>query len=164
MPRWPTRTPEQLSADRKQRRRKRYAENRDLILAQNRKWWAANPEKIRESVRKWRKENPEKMRALSRRKHAKRRGYLDCTEYPPPPADSRCAICSKVSKMYFDHDHETGMFRGYLCRFCNTGLGRFGDNIDGLRRVLEYLERALMRSNVPHNGSLAVIGTVTHGS
>jgi hypothetical protein len=33
----------------------------------------------------------------------------------------RCAVCGqrRPSRMVEDHDHETGLFRGYLCRSCN---------------------------------------------
>lgn len=41
-----------------------------------------------------------------------------------------------------DHDHNTGAFRGILCNPCNRGLGMLGDDIAGVRRVLDYLVRA----------------------
>lgn len=39
----------------------------------------------------------------------------------------RCAMCDKTgSPLVLDHDHDTGLIRGYLCRSCNTqeGFGR----------------------------------------
>jgi hypothetical protein len=39
-----------------------------------------------------------------------------------------------------DHDHETGEFRGWLCHYCNTNLGRFGDSLDGLQPIIQYLK------------------------
>jgi Recombination endonuclease VII len=35
--------------------------------------------------------------------------------------DGRCAACGGRGSgaEYLDHDHETGLIRGYLCRFCN---------------------------------------------
>lgn len=56
-----------------------------------------------------------------------------------------CAICAKPienirRRMNIDHDHETNKVRGILCTGCNTGLGHLGDNIDGLKRALYYLE------------------------
>jgi hypothetical protein len=42
--------------------------------------------------------------------------------------------------MNIDHDHKTGQVRGLLCSGCNTGLGHLGDDIQGLKRALEYLE------------------------
>ena len=38
-----------------------------------------------------------------------------------------------------DHDHESGEFRGWLCKQCNTGLGNLGDDLDSLLRAVQYL-------------------------
>jgi len=61
-----------------------------------------------------------------------------------------CAICAKPienirRRMNIDHDHETNKVRGILCTGCNTGVGHLGDNIEGLKRALYYLE------NTPFN-------------
>lgn len=54
-----------------------------------------------------------------------------------------CAICRKKPKrMVVDHDHDTKEIRGLLCDGCNSGLGNLGDSTAGLRRALNYLERA----------------------
>lgn len=59
--------------------------------------------------------------------------------------NSSCAICSKPiealrRRMNIDHCHETNKVRGILCTGCNTGLGHLGDNIDGLKKAIAYLE------------------------
>jgi hypothetical protein len=56
-----------------------------------------------------------------------------------------CAICNKRidgerRRMNIDHDHNTGKVRGLLCTGCNTGIGHLGDNIEGLKKALYYLE------------------------
>ena len=48
----------------------------------------------------------------------------------------------------FDHDHEDGEFRGWLCHGCNTGLGKLGDNVEGLLEGIDYLLRAKARSKL----------------
>jgi hypothetical protein len=55
-------------------------------------------------------------------------------------ANGQCEIC-KVKKrvLHIDYDHETGIVRGLLCRKCNLCLGQFGDNLQGLMRVMDYL-------------------------
>jgi len=56
----------------------------------------------------------------------------------------KCDICSKVitgKDMHLDHNHTTGVLRGWLCMLCNTGLGKFKDNPDLLRKALSYLEQ-----------------------
>lgn len=46
----------------------------------------------------------------------------------------RCATCGDRSpgSLVEDHCHETGLFRGYLCRSCNTREGYSGDYPDSL--------------------------------
>lgn len=57
----------------------------------------------------------------------------------------RCALCDEIPKvLVVDHCHETGVIRGMLCIRCNLGLGRFGDNVEGLKRAIAYLERGLI--------------------
>jgi hypothetical protein len=56
--------------------------------------------------------------------------------------------CKKVGHLVCDHDHRTGEFRGWLCQECNLGLGKIGDNIEGVRGMLAYLER----SSAAHSG------------
>ncbi len=53
-----------------------------------------------------------------------------------------CAICERRPIEHIDHDHATGEFRGLLCPQCNTGLGKLGDSVAGLRKALAYLEQA----------------------
>jgi hypothetical protein len=40
-----------------------------------------------------------------------------------------------------DHDHQTGEFRGWICKSCNTGFGALGDNEEELSTALEYLRK-----------------------
>jgi len=55
-----------------------------------------------------------------------------------------CPICHKttiagVSKIVLDHCHHTGNVRGYLCESCNTGIGRFDDDIEIIDRAINWL-------------------------
>jgi hypothetical protein len=61
-----------------------------------------------------------------------------------PPATA-CDICRSEGTTLLDHCHVTGKFRGWLCRECNVGLGKLGDDIAGVRRAIAYLERWLFR-------------------
>jgi hypothetical protein len=54
---------------------------------------------------------------------------------------TNCQCCDKKSdELVYDHDHKTEMFRGWICQSCNQGLGLLGDDIQSLRRALNYLE------------------------
>lgn len=65
--------------------------------------------------------------------------------------NGKCAICDsqltlepgqpKNKVAHVDHDAVTGRVRGILCHICNTGLGRFKDNTQLLKRAIEYLDK-----------------------
>ena len=58
-----------------------------------------------------------------------------------------CAICerllslSKSRGVNVDHDHGTGAVRGLLCSGCNAGIGQMRDDVNVLKRAVEYLIR-----------------------
>ena len=57
-----------------------------------------------------------------------------------PPKPTHCECCGiEPNAFVMDHCHETETFRGWLCRNCNMGIGKLGDNIEGLQTALRYL-------------------------
>lgn len=64
-----------------------------------------------------------------------------------------CAICDepetslfwnnpdKVKKLAVDHSHETGKIRGLLCWRCNSILGRVGEDVNLIGKMITYLEK-----------------------
>ena len=59
--------------------------------------------------------------------------------------DGKCAICKRPQAdlrraLCIDHNHLTNEVNGLLCARCNSCLGWFGDSIDGLMAVVEYLK------------------------
>lgn len=55
-----------------------------------------------------------------------------------------CKIClthqSDLKKqLSVDHCHKTGKIRGLLCNLCNTGLGKFKDDVDIMINAINYL-------------------------
>ncbi len=62
-----------------------------------------------------------------------------------------CAICNKKEsykhhitkqeiRLAVDHCHKTNKIRGLLCRKCNTNLGHFGDDLNGIIKITKYLK------------------------
>jgi hypothetical protein len=54
--------------------------------------------------------------------------------------DSFCHICGDKKKLCWDHNHETGKYRGTLCDRCNRALGLFKDDADILMKATTYLK------------------------
>lgn len=58
-----------------------------------------------------------------------------------------CAICRTPERtdghrFCVDHDHRSGRVRGLLCYNCNRALGIFGDSVEAIQRVVDYLKHA----------------------
>lgn len=65
---------------------------------------------------------------------------------PTRPRPIRCECCGMSDLVFkkplcLDHCHATGAFRGWICDDCNLGIGRLGDDIEGVQRALDYLKR-----------------------
>jgi len=64
----------------------------------------------------------------------------------PDKEPFECPICGKrtiagvTSKVDLDHNHRTGEIRGWICDSCNTGIGRFKDDIQLLKSAIKYVE------------------------
>lgn len=113
-----------------------YAKNRTKKLAQNRAWQKDNPEKMRA----YRKEYAKLNKHVAKGSHRRQRGYPAPTRLEP----ALCECCGKKPErrsLNLDHCHATGVFRGWLCQRCNTGLGLLGDTIESLGHAVRYLER-----------------------
>lgn len=84
----------------------------------------------------------------SRDKHLKRRYGVSEEDYYNmlEQQGGVCKICSKFelrskSKyMVVDHCHDTGTVRGVLCHKCNTALGLFNDDVETMKKAINYLE------------------------
>jgi hypothetical protein len=118
---------EEKKTRKRERDRRRYAENRERIIAQN--------------------------KAYGQRNIHKRKGYALKSRYgiTQDEWDARfaaqgfvCAICGSADPndhrtWHTDHDHNSGEVRGILCARCNHLLGHERDSQDILSKAIQYL-------------------------
>ena len=97
-----------------------------------RAWKQRNPEKARAQVERWRQRNPgaEKERRLRIR-----------LEASLTPRTLACDICGDLCKTVWDHCHDCGEHRGWLCNRCNSTLGYLNDDQALLERMAAYIRR-----------------------
>ena len=67
--------------------------------------------------------------------------------YTKPPVGTPCECCGipmthdkEMSGVCFDHDSVKEEFRGWICKKCNTSMGLHGDDIEGIKKIIVYLE------------------------
>ncbi|MEK7104390.1 MAG: Hpy99I family type II restriction endonuclease [Patescibacteria group bacterium] len=58
-----------------------------------------------------------------------------------------CPVCAKrtiagiTCKVVLDHNHADGRVRGWICDSCNTGIGRFQDDINLMEKAIKFLKQ-----------------------
>lgn len=72
-------------------------------------------------------------------------------------ANGKCESCSKDFRKEkhahknndyeFDHNHDTGLLRGVLCKGCNMALGLLEENPNYIRKLADYIELYKDQSN-----------------
>lgn len=147
----------QSKEEKNAKERERYWKNRDHVREMHSKWHAANRATIKARKKLWHMipENVIKRRGYDKKKYAKnplkklmynRQLRYGLTEeghaHLMQMQNKQCAICKKpiTVRSPVDHCHTTGRIRGLLCFKCNTGLGMFGDNVELLETVIQYLK------------------------
>jgi len=122
--------------------------NREHVNAWERADRAKDPEKYRKRERFYKKQN---WRKLSVHESLRKLGLTNAQFKEMNLAqNNKCAICHKeetrigrggeICRLCIDHDHETGKIRALLCHDCNTGIGKFQDDIILMKKAITYLE------------------------
>lgn len=94
--------------------------------------------------------DPEHARKVQR--EWRRRTKYGLTQEQVEEMDARgvCDVCGRSAeevaangrsgeRLHIDHDHETGVVRGVLCKHCNSALGLAGDDPERLIALAAYL-------------------------
>jgi hypothetical protein len=109
------------------------AANRDKVRLAARDYYAATKVTRREAMRvNWTKQN-------------RKRPFLVLARYETLLGRTKPDICDACAGndggIVFDHCHERGHPRGWLCDRCNVALGCLRDDRDRLRKLIAYLDR-----------------------
>jgi hypothetical protein len=114
-------------------------------------WTAEQLVKRRAAMKRWWAKNRD---TYNTKKQAERRALNEGTAQRPKP--SQCEVCGNDKRrILFDHCHQRGVFRGWLCTHCNIILGHVNDDPNHLRKLIAYLERT--KDLVPKQMSLTGI-------
>lgn len=101
----------------------------------------------------YRAANPEKASQFYRNADMKRLYGITLTDYHEMYAaqDGVCKLChmpesatgrtGKVLWLAVDHNHETGLVRGLLCRDCNWMVGRIEADVARACAIINYLQQ-----------------------
>ena len=144
---WRKRNPEA----RKEEARRYRAKYPEKARATAMRWLDRNRDKARlrgaESARNKRKADPEGQRRRVAKFKAKREE--ERVKIAGRPRPSVCDICHGNHHLgiVFDHCHESGRFRGWLCDRCNKVLGLVADDPSLLRKMATYVEKANGKAN-----------------
>lgn len=107
----------------------------------NKKYLAANREKI---LAKGRERWPAYYAANREKRLAATRARADRQPLAGRPRPDHCEICAEAAgkkALHFDHSHQKGHFRGWICSNCNCALGLVNDDVQRLLKLVAYLQR-----------------------
>lgn len=134
---WGKRNPDKVKASSRKKNKKYTSQGK------NKERYIKNGHIIRQNQKIWRIKNPDKDKNSTLKKKygitlEHYRNVLDLQE-------NRCASCriefSGVVKPQVDHCHETGIFRGILCRNCNIIEGFLTKKAQIVKCVNEYKKK-----------------------
>ena len=131
--------------------------NPEKVLEQARRYRKKNPDTNKKAKAKYRETNLEKIRAADRIAQARRRKEdpegqriryerwrnkkeAELWVVAGRPRADQCELCLEMVVTVFDHCHDGGHFRGWICDRCNRVLGSVKDDTELLKAMIRYLE------------------------
>ena len=116
---------------------------RECELNANRKRYVPKEKKEKKPI------DETKVKFSAKKRMLKHRHSIDYDTYLKMYEDQKgkCKICGVdkelggVSGLFVDHCHSTNKIRGLLCTNCNSGLGKFMDNIELLNNAINYIKQ-----------------------
>ena len=104
-------------------------------LTKHQRYYSRNREK--EISRTSSKNRPE--RAKSMNEYVKNYNKLKNEKRAGRPRPEQCELCGAMGRICYDHNHQTGKFRGWICLRCNVALGMVKDNCELLLKMVNYI-------------------------
>ena len=114
----------------------------------DRKYRAENAETRRFQKKQWADANAARKALFARKSWLRQYGLtLETFDWLYESQGGQCAICSTDLERsgrltHVDHDHDSGVVRGLLCRRCNRALGLLKDDETLMLRAVQYLRRS----------------------
>ena len=133
----------------KKRNKAYYEQNKEREKERGRKYYWEHLDSVRAYRKKYNQEHRKKARLQWRKKVCEEKYGISFEEYSEmlSAQNGCCAICgkheSKLKKsLCIDHDHNTGTVRGLLCTNCNRAISFFEDNIEIIKKAVEYFRES----------------------
>lgn len=140
----PYKDPEARRANARIRSRRRYAKHKAKILALQKT--SEGRAKHAALVRELRSRRSGTIKEINRKQWLRRKKNEELLAGRPRSAT--CEVCSTTDdKIVFDHCHQRGHFRGWLCQRCNRVLGSVKDDARLLMQLAAYLQRTKVNTS-----------------
>jgi hypothetical protein len=121
-----------------------YLNHKEEARIYNQSYRLIHKDELKEKSKIYRGANKDKIKEINKKTKLNSRYDISIDEYNNIllKQQNKCYICKlELKKPCVDHDHNTEKVRGIICYKCNTGLGRFNDNINSIINAIEYLEQ-----------------------
>lgn len=125
-------------------------QNKQKVIESNKKYYNKNIEIMRRKEKKYRETHAESINSKAILKNVNNSISLEQYKKMFIDQDNKCAICgfeeTRISRhgtsmrLCLDHNHFSGKIRKLLCHSCNTGIGKFSENIDLMEKAIQYLK------------------------
>lgn len=124
-----------------------YSKNKQTVKVRSTAWRKLHPENRRRNLSEWRSKRKFLTALQSSRSAAKKHNFIPCIATVKNIEKSYtgfCKLCKRPEsdfpvRLHMDHNHETGKFRGWLCKNCNAMLGNSHDSPELLEKAAQYL-------------------------
>ena len=126
--------------------KKYYEGNKEKVKKRVKNYYEKNKKQLKISQKKYYQKNKKRILEHTKRYELKATYNLTFEQLDEIliAQNHKCLICNKSlmeTRRCIDHDHKTGKIRGILCIECNSVIGLAHDNIETLKKAIDYLKK-----------------------